>query len=989
MVQTSVAMFLFVTSAVAATNKSAWSSRVWQSDDGLPNNNVTDLVQTPDGYLWVATPSRLARFDGNHFDEIYQSNLSPGYNQRITVLREGKDGSLWLPMDRGPVVHLQKGSVEIITNGLPNLVAEDAVEDGEGALWVSYRGGALRRVKNGRAYEFSEADGFAGARGGCALGTDNKGEFWFAQRGEVFHYHAGKFEFVVQLPDYATRLVAAREGGFWLCSGVELFRYDADHGLQEIGKLSPEPISTMATDLLEARDGAVWIATSSSGLFRYARGRTESIPVSHPEILSLLEDRDGNIWAGTAGGGLDRIQPRAIELLGEESGLPLETINSLCEDKSGTVWAVTQNGLLVNSTNGVWNTVSGESDWPRGYVTCVAADATGGVWAGGRSRIYHWHDGVWDVLTNGLATHIVRALLPASNGDLWVGGERLERFHNGAFVQAAIPTNVEIIRALAEDRNGNIWVGSANGFLLHVANGEAVDETARVLGERDSIRCLSTTVDGSLWIGFATDGLGRWKDGKFSRIGAAQGLGDESISQIVPDSLGWLWIGADHGIFKARQRELDALADGKIAQIQSIHYGRDQGLPSLQANFGECPGALKTCDGRVWIPLRSALACIDPGRLTENPGMPMVLLKRVLADDDVLATDGGLVPTGKVLDLEKMPAPPRLTPGHHRLEFEFTALNLSTPENMQFRYRLEGVDDTWVDGKNQRNVSYPGLTAGNYRFLVTARNKGAEWNATPASFAFSIQPFFWETWPFKISALAAFTIGVVVVGRYVSFRRLRRKVQALEQQAALEKERARIAKDIHDDVGGSLTQAALLLNLASQDQREPEKVGVHIRRAAATVTQVTESIDEIVWAADPRNDTLADLNDYISLFAVQFLQAANIRCRIDAPKHIPARSLSPEARHSLFLVVKEALNNVVRHANAREVRLLIVVTDESLKIEIKDDGRGFAAAPQDSGHDGLRNMRQRMDEIGGELHIESRPDLGASVSVVYFWRTQH
>ncbi|HXE41999.1 MAG TPA: triple tyrosine motif-containing protein, partial [Candidatus Baltobacteraceae bacterium] len=411
-----------------------------------------------------------------------------------------------------------------------------------------------------------------------------------------------------------------------------------------------------------------------------------------------------------------------------------------------------------------------------------------------------------------------------------------------------------------------------------VTDGKIYDETIQVLGGRDSIRCLLATDDGSLWIGFATDGLGRLKNGKFSRIRAAQGLDDDSISQIASDDFGWFWFGADHGIFKIRQAELDDMADGKISHVQSIHYGHDEGLQSLQAEGGFTPGALSARDGHIWIPLRSALACIDPTRLPDNLDPPLVLLKRIAMDDKTIGMYGGVMPVANVLNLQS-PVAAHLPAGHHRLEFEFTALNFTTPENMQFRYRLDGVDDDWIDGKNQRDVSYPGLASGHYHFQVTARKSGGMWNPKPAVFEFSIHPFIWETWWFKCILLIIFTAAVIAIGRYVSFRRLRRKLEILEQQAALERERARIAKDIHDDLGGSLTHTALLLNLASQDRNAPEKIGAHLQQATTTVRQVTESIDEIVWAANPRNDTLADLNDYISLFAVQFLQAADIRCR--------------------------------------------------------------------------------------------------------------
>jgi len=981
-----VAGLLFAVAAPAASTNSAWSFRAWESDDGLPNNNVTSLAQTADGYLWLATPSQLARFDGSQFEAFSQTLFGSGYQQRTTIIVGQADGGLWAPLDHGPVVRLNRGTVEVISNNLPNFVVETAIEDGEGALWISYRGGSLCRVKDGKVFNFSAKEGFPKGSGGCYLARDSRGRVWMAKSGRIAVFHDGRFETMLPVLNTTIRLAGARDGGLWICSGLDLLKYSTTGGLTKLGSLKTDEPRAMTTVLLEDDHGAVWVGTSTSGLFRYDGSGFELVPTSHRDISSLLEDHEGNLWVGTAGGGLDRIQPRTIELQGVESGLPFETVQSLCEDTEGTAWAVTQNGLVARRVNGVWSNIATNVDWRGELAECVTADRDGGVWVGGRSRLYYLRDGNLQQAVNGLTNHIIHALLYSSRGELWIGGEVLEKWHAGALTKVHTPDGVQLIRAMAEDNDGNIWMGTANGFLLRATGGEVFDETDRTLGMHDSIRCLTMASDGSLWVGFATSGLGRLKGGKFSRISTAQGLGDDSISQILPDGLGWLWLGADHGIFKVRQQELDAVADGKITHLQYIRYGRDQGLPSLQANFGFTPGALRTHDGHLWMPLRSALAFIAPPPLPDNLDPPPVLLKRVVVDDQTLGLYGGIMPVGNVLDLRQLSSAPRLPPGHHRLEFDFTALNFSTPENMQFRYRLAGVDDHWIDGKNQRSAGYPGLAAGRYQFEVTARKSGGEWNTDPAVFRFSIQPFFWETWWFRLAALSLFTAGVIAIGRYVSFRRLRRKLQSLEQQAALEKERARIAKDIHDDLGGSLTQTALLMNLVQQDRQSPERVDTHARHAASTIRQVMESVDEIVWAANPRNDTVTDLMDYISLFAVQFLQAANIRCRIDSPARIPNRPLSPEVRHSLFLVAKEALNNVVRHARATEVHLQVVATDELLRLNIVDDGRGFNGELRDDAYsDGLRNMRQRMTDLGGQFSVASRPEAGTTVSATYFW----
>ena len=246
-------------------------------------------------------------------------------------------------------------------------------------------------------------------------------------------------------------------------------------------------------------------------------------------------------------------------------------------------------------------------------------------------------------------------------------------------------------------------------------------------------------------------------------------------------------------------------------------------------------------------------------------------------------------------------------------------------------------------------------------------------------------PFFWQTWWFRVTTLAVFTLSLVALVRYVSFRRLHRQLRVLEQQAALHKERARIAKDIHDDLGANLTQIALLGELAQQDRGEPDKAAGRLGNISGTARQALKSLDEIVWAVNPRNDTLGHLIDYAGQFALDYLRLAGIRCRLDLPEAAPPRELSTDVRHNLFLAIKEALNNVVRHAQATEVWVRARVAADTLEISIEDNGRGFTKAPDDALADGLRNMRQRLADVGGECLIESEPGAGTRVKFRLPW----
>jgi len=325
----------------------------------------------------------------------------------------------------------------------------------------------------------------------------------------------------------------------------------------------------------------------------------------------------------------------------------------------------------------------------------------------------------------------------------------------------------------------------------------------------------------------------------------------------------------------------------------------------------------------------------------------------------------------------------KLPPDHRRLDFEFTAPSFAGPENIGFRYRLGSLEEDWTQ-PTPRSATYPRLPAGTYSFEVAACNQEGQWSQ-PVALNIAVQPFFWQRWWFRLAVFAAFTGSIIGIVRYVSFRRLRRRLQQLEQQSALHQERARIAKDIHDDLGANLTQISLLGELAQQDRATPEKASEHVTKISTTARQLIKSLDEIVWAVNPSNDTLAHLVDYTGQFALDYLRVAGIRCRLDFPEETPPREVSTDVRHDLFLIVKEALHNVVKHAQATEVWLRIKATEDSLRVSIEDNGRGFDHAPDHAGADGLLNMRSRAEEIGGTCEIQSKSGSGTKVVVELFW----
>ena len=975
---------------VAMADSSPWFYRAWGTADGLPDNRVSSVAQTADGYLWVATLGGLMRFNGSDFKAaplLYPVGIPKNVIRSMFLDRQDR---LWLGLERGALICLGPDSVRTFTatNGLMTTRLAAMAEDRDGAMWLAYSSG-LCRIKDGRVAAFTLQEGLPPG-GNTWLASDARGELWFSRGRQVGVFRDGHLQPKITLDEGPVRICAAASSNLWICAGSKLLKYAEGKELEECGRL---PEKARARVLFEDRAGALWVGTMADGLFRFKDAALEKMPISYAEVNCISQDREGNIWVGTTGGGLDLIRPRSVDLINNESDLTFEGARSVCEDARGDLWSVIQEGKLARRSGGHWSQVKVDSGLNEGKATCVAADRQGGIWVGTSDRgLQHLRDGVWHVwrVSDGLSSDSVRSILPAANGDVWVATDQPNRLHllrDGKLSALEIIGETRAIRAMAEGPDGTIWVGTSAGRILRVSGQLLADDPVLTEVGSFSVRSLHATPDGTLWIGYAGFGLGRLKDGKFSSFTTKKGLMDDHISQILDDGRGAIWITGNHGLFKVQLSELAAVAEGKAEQVRSRIFGPSAGLISLQPNFEYFPSACLGMDGRLWFCMRNGLLMIQPGNIDDHPSPPVVLLERVRVDDRLVARYGGhLQAQGQgereLLDLHKRTVVLRLPPTHRKVEFEFAALSFASPENVQFRYRLQNFDAEWVEAGAERSAKYPRLPAGKYEFRVLACNDAGVWNETGATLAIEVSPFFWQTVWFRGLMLTMFTAGVIAIVRYVSFRRLRQRMRQLEQQNALHQERVRIARDMHDEVGAKLTRLSLLSDMASGQQELPPAVREDVKEISDTARDTIRAFEEIVWAVNPRNDTLADLAHYLCRFAEDFFEGSRVQCVFDLPTEIPPIALPTEVRHQIFLAAKEAMNNVLKYSRAGQLHLELVLGEDGFDIVIEDDGCGFdsgAPAKRTGGGNGLENMRERLSTIGGRFECHSRPGHGTRI----------
>lgn len=436
--------------------------------------------------------------------------------------------------------------------------------------------------------------------------------------------------------------------------------------------------------------------------------------------------------------------------------------------------------------------------------------------------------------------------------------------------------------------------------------------------------------------------------------------------------MGYYWLSSYNGLLRVRKTSLDQCASGLTNEIECDTYGISDGMPTLECSAGSQPSGWPSAHGLLWFATSRGLVAVHPNDITFNSFPPPVIIEKVIVDGESVANE----PTpGSRL---------KIPPGRHRLEFQYTGLSYAAPEKVCFRHRLDDLDAGWIDAGTERRVDYNYIPPGNYVFHVIACNNNGVWSSPGASLAVTMLPYFWQTPWFRALVLLGLLVLAGGSSWYGTRLRMSRKLDRLERQRAVERERTRIARDIHDDLGASLTRINLLSQTAQLDIEDNPKHLMALSQISTTARKLTRTMDEIVWAVDPKHDTLESLASYLAIIVQELFGDSDIRYRLDFPRHLPACPLTADMRHNLFLAFKEVLHNILKHSGATEVHVSFVLEKDLLKVIVKDNGCGFdptCSTSPDTCHSGLSNMCQRLQEINGHCEIQSGKEQGTTVKL--------
>ena len=992
----------------AASGNQKYIARSWQTEDGLPHNYIFAVAQTRDGYLWVGTRNGLARFDGVWFTPV---DWGPIKGLGNGSLCEARDGSLWIGLEGNGLLRWKEPSLLHYdrTNGLGGNFVRAICEGKDGSMWIATRGG-LSRYRDGEFHTFTREDGLAGTLVET-LCEDGEGNLWVGTSEGLNCFKDGAVIATLTTKDglpgnSVTSLCTDRKGNLWIGTSEGLVLrsggkvqtvYNGANGLTE----------RFIRTLYEDRHSNLWIGTYG-GLYRAVGGdpngtgpaslgkcvaQLNAEGAAYDRVMSICEDQEGSIWVGSRDG-LSRLRIRPFAGLGKQQGLSQNSVTSVCEDTSGALWVTTWRGGLNRLKDGVLYSYSATNGLATDLLLSLGPGHDGSVWIGAdhAGGLYRFKDEVFTHFDarDGLTNVAIQVIYEDRLTNLWIGTTKtLTLFKEGKFIDFTPRDGLagEGVKAILEDHEGNLWVGTSGGLSCR-KEGRFVNFSTRNGLSHNSITSLYEDGNTNLWIGTAGGGLNRLRGGKFTAYTARQGLFSDDILEILEDNAGCLWISCPNGVFRAEKKGLDDFDAETVGSISCATFGKDEGMVGVQCTGAAKPAGWKGRDGRLWFTTIKGLAVTEPN-ITSNDRPPPVVIESIVADKRKVAPGAGTAERNKTTSpagasaLNVSSSPVRIPPGRGELEIHYTALSFQAPEKNRFKYRLNGVDAEWVDAGSRRVAYYNKVYPGSYRFQVLACNNDGVWNETGVLVGIILVPHVWQTWWFLCLGLAA---GVCVVGgsaAYWTRKMSRRRLARLEQQHALEQERARIARDIHDDLGSSLTHISMLSELAEADKANPKEVETHVRKIAACARETVRSLDEIVWAVSPENDTWNSLAEYLSEYANEFFAVTNVRCRLEMPLDLPPYPLPSEVRHGLFLVIKEALNNSLKHAHASEVRIRVAEQGSGVKIVITDDGRGFELEQTRavSGGHGLQNMRERIESLGGMFQIDSGPGKGTRVTI--------
>ncbi|PWU07850.1 MAG: hypothetical protein C5B51_08995 [Terriglobia bacterium] len=945
----------------------------WGPDEGFPAGPVYAISQAGDGYLWIGTEAGLVRFDGWNFRVIKDDSRALTIGS-VLGLTPDEQGCLWLWLQDRTIVRYCKARFD---RPLPQAAESADIE----AMGRSNQGGLLGWAAGSGAFSFavgrfqklvSAADlppspviSLAQTRNGdLYLGTRDAG---------VFRESGGKAVPIRQgLPDLKVNcLLADGDDNVWVGTDQGIVRWNGNQ-FATVGL--PAPLSNFqALVMIRDRDGNVWVGTDSRGLLRFnSQGVTsmrEGDDPSNDAITALFEDREGNLWIGHAGG-IERLRDSAFVTYSSSEGLPTEGGGPVLAGADDRMWFAPSKGGLWWLQSGKHGRVS-SNGLDRDVVYSLAGSKEE-LWIGRQRGGLTWLRSRNDAAeaktyteSEGLAQNSVYSVYRARDGTIWAGtlSAGVSALKNGRFTKYTIGNGLasNTVASILEGSGGTMWFATPNGLSAYANGGWRSYGTADGLPSQN-VNCLLEDSGGVLWAG-TSFGIAFRAGGRFQAAAPGPPALREQIFGIAEDKYGWLWMATLNHVVRVKRDKLlrGALDDGDYRE-----YGLADGLRG-EGGVKRHQSVFADPAGRIWFSLKRGISVVDPARLRRNSAPAIVHVETISAD-------GRAISTGDAVHI----------PGAaQRITFGFTALSLSVPEQVRYRYLLEHFDTAWSEPVTQRQAMYTNLGPGKYRFRVMASNPDGIWNREEASLSFEVAPRFWQTWIFRASAVFA-CAGIILAFYRLRMRQLAKRLNLrFEERLA---ERTRIAQELHDTLLQGFLSASMQVHVVADTLPAGSPAKPTLTRALQLMRQVIEEGRNAVRGLRSSHSDSLDLEQALSLvkqeFALDEKRNGEIGYRVIVEGE--QRALHPLFRDEIYRIGREALINAFRHSRARKIEVELKYSPSQLRVLVRDDGCGIDPQILKSGRDGhwgLGGMRERAEQIGGRFHVYSSAAAGTEVEL--------
>jgi signal transduction histidine kinase/ligand-binding sensor domain-containing protein len=783
---------------------SQYARDVWQFEDGLPQNSVNAMAQTPDGYLWLGTQEGLARFDGVSFT-VFGPDTEPSFaTSDIIQLTTSQDGTLWIVVRRGGVLTYQGGVFSRIS-GVPESATSVRVDD-DGTAWIGTFGAGLTRVSAGVATTFGAEAGFEGRFIGTTLPRGD-GIRWLGTDTGLMMFDGERFlpADVQDLEDaHVSSLFQENDGTLWVGTRDErLFRITSTEVFERTDLLIPGGgyVAAMVRDAA----GSLWFGQSAGGVSRVSHAGTDRFGVAHGltdnQVLSLFEDDDGSLWIGTDGGGVNRIRRGLFTPFSAAEGLAHDNVFTVLTGRNGWTWIGTEDGLVALENNRIVETLGTAEGIANPHVYALAEDAAGGLWIGtAGGGVYHRaSDGALSHYSSadGLGSDVIFALLEDSNGVVWIGTDAgVNTITNGVIESLSTDEGLSSdFPTYFAEGDGGVWIATYDGGINHVVDGKVVRIITSEDGlADDGVLSLLADDDGYLWAGTYGAGLSLIRGDNIFTVNRAAGLHNNTVMSVVDDHDGRLWMSSNKGLFSVLRADVLALAEGAIEKIQSRVYSKEDGLLTPEASGGQQPSAWLSAKGEIWFPTVKGVAMVRTSDLSFERKAPQTLIESIKVD-------------GVVYDHRQELALPA---GSDRVEIEYTATALIKPHDVRFAFKIEGHDSKWIDNGARRQANYTNLSPGEYTLQVASSSASGAWESRPVSLRFSLAPHFWETEWFALVLL--FLIAGGLFGVYKArIGAVRRKAEELERVVDERTHELRLEKEVTEEAKNVIEAQAVKL----------------------------------------------------------------------------------------------------------------------------------------------------------------------------------